>query len=118
MNTLNINDIRDYHAHVYYTNSSKSEAAILRRQMSSKFRVVLGKWYDCPVGPHPQAMYQVTFEYNDFENLIAWLTKNRMGLSILIHPNTGDDLGDHKYHSLWIGDKLDLDFKKLGELPQ
>ena len=26
-----------------------------------------------------------------------------------IHPNTGDDLSDHRDHPLWLGDKLGLD---------
>ena len=117
MATSKINDIRDYHAHVYYTNSSKAKAAILRKQISLEFNVVLGKWHNSAVGPHPQAMYQITFECTDFKKLVAWLAKYCMGLSILIHPNTGDDLGDHKYHSLWIGDKLDLCLQKLGEFP-
>jgi DOPA 4,5-dioxygenase len=33
---------------------------------------------------------------------------NREGLSVLVHPSTGDGYGDHLERSLWLGDRLKL----------
>jgi len=38
---------------------------------------------------------------------------NRDGLTILVHPETGDDVPDHRDHALWLGAKLDLDISFL-----
>ena len=33
---------------------------------------------------------------------------NREGLTVLVHPNTGDAYRDHAEHALWLGAKLAL----------
>ncbi|MFQ5938851.1 MAG: DOPA 4,5-dioxygenase family protein [Alphaproteobacteria bacterium] len=33
---------------------------------------------------------------------------NRDGLTVFVHPETGDDLADHLDHALWLGEKLEL----------
>ena len=33
----------------------------------------------------------------------------RDGLTIFIHPNTGDDLADHTRHAVWMGQILPLE---------
>jgi DOPA 4,5-dioxygenase len=33
---------------------------------------------------------------------------HREGLSVLVHPSTGDGYGDHLERSLWLGEKLKL----------
>jgi len=33
---------------------------------------------------------------------------NRNGLSILLHPETGDDYRDHRAHAAWLGAVLPL----------
>ena len=48
--------------------------------------------WDRPVGPHPIAMFEVNiFTPAQFGAFIAWLVINRGPLSVLVHPNTGDD---------------------------
>ena len=48
--------------------------------------------WDRPVGPHPIAMFEVNiFTPTQFGAFIAWLVINRGPLSVLVHPNTGDD---------------------------
>jgi len=37
----------------------------------------------------------------------------REGLDILVHPETGDDVADHTLHSLWLGEKLELNVEVL-----
>lgn len=73
----------------------------------------MGRWRDEPVGPHPKPMFQMAFGAETFKDIVPWLMLNRAGLSILVHPETGDDVPDHRDHPLWLGDKLDLDISFL-----
>ena len=34
---------------------------------------------------------------------------NRAGLTVFAHPETGNELADHRDNALWMGEKLDLD---------
>ena len=38
---------------------------------------------------------------------------HREELDILVHPETGDDVADHTKHSLWLGEKLQLNVEFL-----
>ena len=105
--------IRGYHAHIYYDRETRLDAAELRAALSGRFDVAMGRWREEPVGPHPQAMYQVTFATELFAELVPWLMFNRRGLTVLVHPNTGRDVPDHADFPLWLGEKLDLDIDKL-----
>src|SRR3954471_24660050 len=60
--------ITAYHAHVYYDPAtSRREAALLRERIEEHFPDVrLGRWHNQPVGPHPEAMYQVVFRPEQF----------------------------------------------------
>ncbi len=106
-------DIRGYHAHVYYDESSRDAAARLRDALERGFDVELGRWRDEPVGPHPQAMYQVKFAPVEFARIVPWLMLNRGGLTVLVHPDTGDALADHAVNPLWLGQKLELNVEIL-----
>ena len=107
-------DVRLYHAHVYYTPDSKALAGVVRDGVASRFPVaILGRWHDVPVGPHPQAMYQIAFATELFAELVPWLMLNRRGLTVLVHPETGNDYRDHSRHALWLGAILELSLDKL-----
>lgn len=107
-------EIRGYHAHIYYRNEAeKAEAAVLRSQLAERFDVVLGRWRDQPVGPHPVAMYQVAFTSETFAGFVPWLMLNRRDLSILVHPETGEEVPDHQTHPLWLGAALPLNIEFL-----
>jgi len=108
-----IEAIVDYHAHVYYDAGSKATAASLRDALAARFEVKLGRWHDKPVGPHPMGSYQVVFGPGLFATLVPWLMLNRAGLTVLVHPNTGDDLADHHDRALWLGESQDLDLSVL-----
>ena len=54
-----IGDIASYHGHIYYDDRTRPVAADLREAIEQTFTVVMGRWRDEPVGPHPQSMYQV-----------------------------------------------------------
>lgn len=105
--------ITGFHAHVYFDTASRDAALRVREGLGARFDVQLGRWHDKPIGPHPKAMYQVAFSLEQFGKLVPWLMLNREGLDILIHPETGDDVGDHADRSLWLGEKLELDIEFL-----
>ena len=97
--------ITKYHAHVYYDTDTRDVAARVRKGLEP-FDAKLGSWHDEPVGPHTKGMYQVEFLPKEFAEIVPWLMLNREGLDVLVHPSTGDGLGDHLIRSLWLGTKL------------
>jgi aromatic ring-cleaving dioxygenase len=105
-----IDTITGWHAHVYYDpQTTRDQAAALREWVGARFEVVLGRWHDVKVGPHPQAMYQILFANALFPTLVPFLALNRMGLDVLVHPNTADEYADHLHHAMWLGRTLELD---------
>jgi aromatic ring-cleaving dioxygenase len=108
--------ITGYHAHIYYDEESRGRAARVRESIEANFTVVMGRWRDMPVGPHPQAMYQVAFGPAEFPRIVPWLMLNRESLTVLVHPETGDAYTDHAVNALWLGDKLRLDVEMLRNL--
>lgn len=99
-----------YHAHIYYDPAaSRDRATRLRERVAADFpRAKLGRWHDELVGPHPQSMYQIAFPHEIFAAFVPWLMLNRDGLTILLHPETGDDYVDHTAHAVWFGMTLPL----------
>ena len=106
-------EITGYHAHIYYDADSRDAARSVRLGIEARFDCVLGRWHDRPVGPHPQAMYQVAFGVAEFAKIVPWLMLNRRGLTVLVHPNTADAVADHNINPLWLGATLDLDIDSL-----
>ena len=100
--------IRNYHAHIYYDPASRPVAERLREEIGARFTVVLGRWHDEPVGPHPTSMYQVAFGVDEFPRLVPWLMLNRGGLDVLVHPQTDNPYDDHAVHAAWLGARLKL----------
>ena len=108
--------IHSFHAHVYYDPAgSRGVAEAVRAGIAARFTVRLGRWHDAPVGPHPQAMFQVAFLPQLFDTLVPWLMLNRAGLTVLVHPNTGAPHADHLVHALWMGPALELKGEVLPE---
>ena len=106
----NPTDIKDYHAHVYYDPAqSRDRAEHLRQRVAEVFPAAkLGRWHDELVGPHTQSMYQIAFPTDMLAAFVPWLMLNRNGLTILLHPETGDDRTDHTAHAAWFGAVLPL----------
>ena len=109
--------ITDYHAHIYYDPaSSRDRATRLRERVAAAFPdATLGRWHDAPVGPHPQSMYQIAFPTTLLATFLPWLMLNRDGLTILLHPGTGDAYADHTDHAVWLGGLLPLRLDVLRE---
>jgi aromatic ring-cleaving dioxygenase len=102
--------IREYHAHIYYDpTKTRDRAARLRERVAATFpAAILGRWHDAPVGPHPQSMYQIAFPREMLAAFVPWLMLNRDGLTVLLHPETGEDYVDHTDHAVWYGAMLPL----------
>jgi aromatic ring-cleaving dioxygenase len=102
--------IAAYHAHVYYDPAkTRDRAERLRRSVAERFpQAKLGRWHDELVGPHPQAMYQIAFAPELLAEFVPWLMLNREGLTVLLHPETGDNYTDHSAHAAWFGAVLPL----------
>ena len=65
----------------------------LRERVAAQFpQAQVGRWHDELVGPHPQSMYQIAFPSGMLAEFVPWLMLNRDGLTVLLHPETGDDL--------------------------
>jgi DOPA 4,5-dioxygenase len=71
--------------------------------VAERFSVRLGRWYDQPMGPHGQAMFQIAFRKPLFDAIVPWLMLNREQLSILVHPNSDDQRLDHLQRAIWLG---------------
>ncbi len=102
--------IESWHAHVYFDQASKTRAWDLKQRVGEAFgvRVAVGRFHERPVGPHPMWSFQIAFEPEVFADLVPWLALERDGLVVLVHPNAGDDLLDHRDRALWLGAGLDL----------
>ena len=107
-------DIKGYHAHVYYADDLERDVAErIRTAASQQFEIVLGRWRESPVGPHPCPMYQIAFDVALMARFVPWLLSVHGPLSILVHARTGlSDLLDHTAGAMWIGESmaLKLDF--------
>jgi aromatic ring-cleaving dioxygenase len=111
--------IAHYHAHVYYDPaSSRDRAARLRERVAEMFpQATLGRWHDELVGPHLKSMYQIAFPRPLLASFLPWLMLNRDGLTILLHPGTGNAYADHTDHAAWLGGTLPLRLDVLDGAP-
>jgi len=102
--------IAEYHAHVYYDpRKTRGRAARLRERVAAEFpQARLGRWHDALVGPHSRSMYQIALPAGMLTSFLPWLMLNRDGLTVLLHPETGDDYRDHTAHAAWLGPALKL----------
>src|SRR4051795_13711974 len=117
MDSLNPSFIDSWHAHVYFEASSRDAARALRETIERELggRVELGRFHEKPVGPHPMWSYQVAFSPAHFADVVSWLALNHGVLDVFVHPNTGDELRDHRDCALWVGRSYTLDLAALGD---
>ena len=98
-----MNNIKGYHAHVYFDAETVEQATSLCQDAARNFTLEMGRVHERPIGPHPMWSCQLAFAPGEFGKVIPWLALNRRGLTVFIHPDTGDDLVDHRDHAIWMG---------------
>jgi len=100
-----------YHAHVYFDEMTIQQARQLCESAAEQFEVEMGRMHQKRVGPHPHWSCQLAFSPQQFALVVPWLALHRNGLSVLIHPRSGDDLRDHRDYAMWMGRVEPLDLK-------
>jgi len=106
--------ITGYHAHIYFDATTVDQARILAETARDTLPVEMGRVHEKCVGPHPMWSCQLSFEAEALSTVLPWLVMNRGGLIIFTHPNTGQDLEDHRDRAIWMGGCLDLDLSIFG----
>lgn len=104
-----------YHAHVYFQDAQAPQAEALRERAAAALGAIATVWplrRTC-VGPHLAPMFEIEFPDAARDAVVAWVQANRGGLPVMLHPETGDDLTDHRDHAVWLGEDLGLDFSRL-----
>lgn len=97
--------IQSWHAHVYFDARTRDDAWALRQAIEAELagRMQMGRFHEKPVGPHPMWSYQLVIAAADFSHVMGWLALNHGALDVFVHPNTGDDLRDHRDRAVWLG---------------
>lgn len=115
MNPRPPSTITSWHAHVYFDAGSRDTASALRDVISTELaaHMQMGRFHEKPVGPHPMWSYQLAFDAGAFAHVVGWLALNHGALDVFIHPNTGDELADHRDSALWLGRSHVLDLSAL-----
>jgi DOPA 4,5-dioxygenase len=105
MPTLSPSIIGSWHAHVYFDATSRDAAWALREAIGTELAglMELGRFHERPVGPHPMWSYQLAFPPASFQQVVGWLALNHGGLDVFVHPNTDDEMRDHRDSAMWLG---------------
>ena len=113
---LEVSSITSWHAHVYFDAASRDSAWAFRDTVTARFHdlVTMGRFHERPVGPHPRWSYQVAFAPAQFAEVVSWLALNHGTLDVFVHPNTDNELRDHRDCAIWIGRAHQLDLRAVG----
>lgn len=101
--------IDSWHAHIYFDEASADRATEICDRAGEALPVQRGRIHHRPVGPHPCFSCQLAFGPEHLRTVVDWLTLNRDGLTVFLHPNTGDELSDHRDRAIWFGRSMTLD---------
>ena len=115
MALLEMSAIADWHAHVYFDAGSRDAAWAFREAIVARFgaTVAMGRFHERPVGPHPMWSYQIAFPPPRFAEVVGWLALNHGALDVFVHPNTGNELEDHRDRAVWLGRSYTLNLAAL-----
>ena len=104
----------DYHAHIYFGAETRDTAKTLQQTITDVFPDAdMGRFHEKDVGPHPRWSYQVAFPLAMYAEIVPWLMMNRDGLTIFLHPESGDVIADHEQNAIWMGEMLPLNMEPL-----
>ncbi|OXX50366.1 4,5-dioxygenase [Vibrio sp. V12_P9A6T4] len=104
-----------FHAHVYFDLVEQAKAQRVQQKIAQQRHDVQAMFGLVPrlVGPHLKPMFEVHLADNS-HGFIEWLDEHREGLSVLIHPVSGDDRYDHSQGQvLWLGETLGVNLAVL-----
>lgn len=102
-----------YHAHVYFDASTRDQAVTLCERAASEMGTGMGRVHEKLVGPHPCWSCQLTFSAERLGEVLPWLNFHRDGLTVFIHPVTGNELDDHTRYVMWLGESKTLDVSQF-----
>lgn len=105
------NTHEQYHAHVYFDEATADTARDLCRRAGETFGILVGRFHRKLVGPHPRWSCQLSFNAAQFDCVIAWLERNREGLTVFVHGLSGNDLEDHTRHATFLGEPATLNLE-------
>lgn len=107
--------ISGYHVHFYCTLEQLELAQSVRDSIVKDLKTIggAGPVRNRPVGPHTLPMFEVWFGPEALGEVLPWVLLNRRGLSVLLHPETGNDYVDHTDRAVWIGEKIPLKLEVL-----
>jgi DOPA 4,5-dioxygenase len=113
--TLSPSLIESWHAHIYFDTTRRDAAWALRELITAELGGVIemGRFHEKPVGPHPMWSYQLAFPAANFAQVVSWLALNHGTLDVFVHPNTDDELRDHRDSALWLGRSYALNLAAL-----
>jgi aromatic ring-cleaving dioxygenase len=102
-----------YHAHFYFSQSSVETARRIYAKAKSLPNTELGSFHERSVGPHIDWSFMILFYHENHSEVTSWLKNNHSDLSVLIHPETGNDLLDHTENAIWLGSEVSLDLSRF-----
>lgn len=107
--------IVEYHAHVYFQESTRASAESLYEKLGEVFgdKIHRNAIANGPRGPHVQNMFGLGIPKVHFEELLGFLLLNHGKHSVLFHPVTDNELLDHTHHALWVGQVQALELSCL-----
>ena len=113
---FDVSRIKSWHAHVYFDAETRDAAREFRDVVTTHFgdKIQMGRFHEREVGPHPRWSYQNAFEPMQFSDVVGWLVLNHGALDVFVHPNTDNELRDHRDCAIWLGQSYRLDLKAVG----
>ncbi|KAL8935665.1 MAG: hypothetical protein Q9211_004580 [Gyalolechia sp. 1 TL-2023] len=110
-----------FDVHIYFDPEDGEQvkyAENLRERIIKEFQELeTYKMHYKAIGPHPIAMFEVDIANPaQFGAFVPWLAIHHGLLSVLVHPNTDDDLRGHTQNAMWMGEKLRLNLSVLEEI--
>ena len=104
-----------YHSHIYFRPEQSSQAADMHARMTHEYGQLfrVHRLWDRPIGPHPLPMFEADFAGANLEEALRVLMSLRAGLSVLVHPLSGNEVLDHTEYAMFLGARQPLDLGKL-----
>jgi len=123
-----------YHIHVLFwsnKNATVDAAFALRKRFMQTFQVQDGPCDDSntthppqqlcmfevdfpqPAGPFPVPEWAAFVPPPFFAATVPWIMQNRGQFDILVHPNSGCEIEDHRDWPVWGGNKWELDLSVM-----